>query len=94
MVTKLASVGIMSETESNLFGLKRECAQEMNGKPMATVKSFILVLKTSVREPDKWRFGCLRKYLDERYQLKARLEETTLIDSLIDSLCSSLLLHL
>ena len=89
VVATLATVDIRSATGSNLFGLRRECAQEVYGKPMATVKSLILGLKTSVPEPDKWRFGCLRKYLDERYQLKARLEETTLLDSLIDSLCSS-----
>ena len=90
MVANLASLDIRSATGSNLFGLRRECAaQEIDGKSMATVKSLILGLKTSVPEPDKWRFGCLRKYLDERYQLKARLEDTTLLDSLIDSLCSS-----
>ena len=89
MVANLSSVDIRSATGSNLFGLRKECEQEIDGIPLATVKSLILGLKTSIPDQDRWRFGCLMKYLDERYQLKARLEETAELDSLIDSLCSS-----
>ena len=89
LVANLASVDIGSPTGSNLAGIKRECKEDVDGKPVATVKHLILEVKTRVPDNDKWRLGCLKKYLELRYQQLARLEDTSYIDSIIDSLCSS-----
>ena len=89
VVANLASVDIRSSTGSNLSGIKRECKEDIDGKPVARVKPLILGVRSSVPDIDSWRLGCLKKYLEMRYQLLARLEDTTYIDSIIDSLCSS-----
>ena len=89
VVANLASMDIRAATGSNLFGIRRECKQDTTLKSMAHVKHLILESKSTVPEPDEWRVGCLKKYLQDRYLLLAKLEDTTDIDSLIDSLCSS-----
>ena len=88
-MANLASVDIRSPTGSNLSGIKRECKEDVDGKPVAAVKPLIRGVKSRVPDIDRWRLGCLKKYLEMRYQLLARLEDTSYIDSIIDSLCSS-----
>ena len=38
LVANLGSVDIRSPTGSNLSGIRRECKQDIDGKPAATVK--------------------------------------------------------
>ena len=89
VVANIASKDIRSSTGSNLSGIRRECKDDIDGKPDATVKQLILGIKSDVPDMDRWRLGCLRKFLGERYQLLARMENTDHIDTIIDSLCST-----
>jgi hypothetical protein len=89
VVANLASMDIRAATGSNLFGIRKLCKQDIIGKSMAQVKLLILEAKSTVPELDGWGLGCLKKYLEDRYLLLAKLEDTTDIDALIDSLCFS-----
>ena len=89
VVAILTSVDIPSATGSNLFGIRKECKEELDWKPVARVKHLILDVKSRVPESDSWRVGCLKNYMEVRHQLLARLEDTSNIDSIIDSLYSS-----
>ena len=89
VVANISSRDIRSSTGSNLSGIRRECKDDIDGKPVTIVKQMILESKSNVPATDRWRLPCLKKYLDERYQLLARLENTDQLDDLIDSLCSS-----
>ena len=89
VVANLSAADIRSTTGSNMFGIEKYCKQELSGQSLAAAKSIILEIKASVPGQDMWRFGCLKKFLCERYQLQAELKDTTEIDSLIDSICSS-----
>ena len=91
LVASLASVDIRSTSGSNLAGIRRLCKIDKLSSPSSSaVKSLLLQeLKVGTPPSDCWRIPCLVKYLDERYQLQARLADTSEIDSLINSLCSS-----
>ena len=88
-MANISSSDIRSSTGSNLSGIRRECKDDINGKPDAIVKQMILETKSSVPDMDRWRLPCLKKFLEERYQLLARLENTEQLNDLIDSLCST-----
>ena len=91
VVACLASGDIRSTTGSNSFGIRKLCnIGTMSTPSNSAVKGMLLQgVKSSVPDLDSWRIGCLRKYLDERYQLQAALQSTSEVDSLIDSICSS-----
>ena len=91
VVACLASGDIRSTTGSNLFGIRKLCnIGTMSTPSNSAVKGMLLQgVKSSVPEQDSWRIGCLRKYLEERYQLQSALLDTSEVDSLIDSICSS-----
>ena len=89
LVANLASADTRSSTGSNLSGISRMIKLDSRYKSWVEAKSLILQAKSRVPDQDCWRLGCLRKYLGERYQLQAKLEDTSDIDSLIDSICSS-----
>ena len=91
VVACLTSGDIRSISGSNLFGIRKLCNIDKLSTPSSSaVKGMLLQgVKSSVPDLDSWRIGCLRKYLDERYQLQAALQATSEVDSLIDSICSS-----
>jgi hypothetical protein len=76
-------------TGINLFNLKREANMDITRENIGTARTMLLNLKTLVPDPDRWRIGCLKKFLAERFQLEATHQSTDLVDNLIDSLCSS-----
>ena len=87
LVASLAVVDIRTSTGSNCQGIRREF--KMQDEPMVHMRDKILDAKRAVPGQDNWRLPCLMKFLDQRYQLEASLEDTKEIDLLIESLCSS-----
>ena len=90
VVANLASVDVRSTTGSNLHGIRRKFQLDSSFEfPVPTVRSVVFSSKSEVPAPDSWRLACLKKYLEERYSIQAALENTTEVDGLIDSICSS-----
>ena len=90
LVASLASQDIRSSTGSNLYGIRKLCHLDpLNSAPPAVVKEMLLAAKPAIPEQDSWRFPCLRNYLEKRHQLQAALLDTSEVDALIDSICSS-----
>ena len=91
LVAIIASVDIRSTSGSNLFGVRKLCKIDKLSSPSAlAIKSLLLQeVKAEVPQRDDWRIPFLVKYLGERCQLQAKLMDTSEVDSLIASLCSS-----
>ena len=87
LVASLAVGDIRTPTGSNCQGIRREF--NMQAGSMVLMRGKILDAKRSVPGQDCWRLPCLRKFLNQRYQLEASLKDTMEIDLLIESLCSS-----
>ena len=87
----LAEEDIRSTSGSNLFGIRKLCNIEARSTPSSSDVKMLLRQGVNVRVPeqDSWRIGCLKKYIEERYQLQSALLDTSEVDSLIDSICSS-----
>ena len=80
---------IRTVTGSNLFYIKKEIRLDPARDIMVKVKEALLGLRSSVPLEDGWRFSCLRKYLNERYLLRAGHQDTGEIDKLLESICIS-----
>ena len=89
LVASLASVGIRTDTGSNLFGIRKEFNLDPKDNHLWLLRSTILGSTSAVPEQDTWRIRCMKNYLEQKYQLDARHEDTSEITGLIDSLCSS-----
>ena len=87
LVASLAVGDIRTPTGSNCQGIRREF--NMQAGSMVLMRGKILDAKRSVPGQDCWRLPCLRKFLNQRYQLEASLKDTMEIDLLIESICSS-----
>ena len=87
LVASLAVVDIRTSRGSNCQGMRREF--KMQAEPMVLMRDKILDAKRAVPGQDSWRLPCLMKFMDQRYQLEASLEDTKEIDLLIESFCSS-----
>ena len=82
------SVGDMKPaTGSNCAGIRKQFKVQ-NGS-MLLIRGQILDAKRLIPAQDTWRHKCLMKYLEQKYQLQAALEDTEEIDQLIESLCAS-----
>ena len=80
---------IRSITERNLEGIRKLCDVDLTGHSRTAVRQLILGAKAAVPDRDCWRIECLRGFLNMWYQMNARLDDTSQIDSMIDSLCST-----
>ena len=89
LVASLASVDIRTATGSNLFGIRQEFNLDPRDNHLWLLRSTILGSTSAVPEQDTWRIRCMKNYLEQKYQLDARHEDTSEITGLIDSLCSS-----
>ena len=89
VVANLASADIRSVTGSNLFNLKKEAGMDITRETMNKARVVLLSARTAVPVQDGWRIGCLKKFLSERSKLDEKLQSTDVMDSLIDSLCST-----
>ena len=87
LVASLSAGDIRTATGSNIFGIRREF--KVDFKPLLDLREEILAARLEVPSQDSWRLLCLKKYLESRYSLQANLQDTTEIDLLIDSICSS-----
>ena len=88
LVASLASVDIRSATGSNLFGIRKEFKVEPRDS-YGELRSGILEAVSVVPAQDTWRIRCLTNYLEQKYQQEARLEDTSDVTDLIDSVCAS-----
>ena len=88
LVASLASVDIRSATGSNLFGIRKEFKVEPRDS-YGELRSGILEAVSVVPAQDTWRIRCLTNYLEQKYQQEARLEDTSDVTDLIDSICAS-----
>ena len=89
LVASLASVDIRTPTGSNLFGIRKEFKLEPLDTNLGLLRSTILKTTSAVPDQDFWRIRCLKKFLDQKYKLEARHQDTSEINDLIDSICSS-----
>ena len=85
----LASVDIRTATGSNLFGIRQEFNLDPRVNHLWLLRSTILGSTSAVPEQDTWRMRRMKNYLEQKFQLDARHEDTSEITGLIDSLCSS-----
>ena len=90
LVATLAGHDVRSTTGSNIFGIRQMCQLDaMTPVSPALVKQKLLAIRTPIPEHDTWRFSCLKNYLEKRYQLESDMLDTSEVDALIASICSS-----
>ena len=89
LLANLASKDIRSTTGANISGIRKICSGDLQGYSKIKVEKMILGAVAAVPASDSWRIGCLTRFLEMRHQLQNRLEDTTEMDRIIDSLCSS-----
>ena len=89
LVASLSEVDIRTATGSNLFGIRKDFKLDTRYTLSVEVKSIILGSVSVVPDQDIWRIGCLKNYLEQKYQQDANHQDTTELDELIDSICST-----
>ena len=89
VVANLAAADMRSMTGNNLYHLKRETGMDITRENMGKAREVLLNTRTLVPVQDTWRIGCLKKFLSQKSQLEAQHQPTELMDTLIDSLCST-----
>ena len=89
MVANLASVDSRSTTGSNVFGIRKEFEVDLVNINIGLLRSTILGSATVVPDQDIWRIKSLKNFLDKKYKLEATHMDTSEINALIDSICSS-----
>ena len=90
IVASLISSDLRSTTGLNLHGIRQLCNLDNLGFVSSpSVKDIMEKTRIEVPPQDSWRLPCLQKFLGERFRLQAELEDTSEVDDLINSLCSS-----
>ena len=89
LLANLASKDIRSTMGANISGIRKICSGDLQGYSKIKVEKMILGAVAAVPASDSWRIGCLTRFLEMRHQLQNRLEDTTKMDRILDSLCSS-----
>ena len=90
LVASTASKDVRSIIGSNLHGIRQLCQLDpLKTVPPAVVKEKLLEIRSEIPDQDAWRIPCLQKFLERRHQLQAALLDTTEVDALINSICSS-----
>ena len=89
VVANIAASDIRSMTGNNLFNLKKEANMDITRENMGKARMVLLNMRTPVPAQDSWRIGCLQTFLSQKFQLEATHQSTDVIDSLVESLCSS-----
>ena len=89
LVASLASVDIRSPTGSNLFGIRKEFKLEPLYTNLGILRSTILESTSAVPTQDFWRIRCLKNFLQQKYKLESTHQDTSEMNDLIDSICSS-----
>ena len=89
LVANLASVDNRSTTGTNVFGIRKEFEVDLVNINIGQLRSTILGSATVVPDQDIWRIKSLKNFLDKKYKLEATHMDTSEINALIDSICSS-----
>ena len=85
VVANISSVDSRSMTGSNLMNIKKEVKLD----PVGGVRAALLAVRAPVPALDSWRIGSLGKFLQAKFDLAAKDQETDEIEKLINSICSS-----
>ena len=90
LIANIASKDLRSTTGLNLHGIRKlSNLDSLSPASPSLVKTILLGARLEVPPQDRWRLPCLQKFLTEKHRLQAALDDTTEIDALIDSICSS-----
>ena len=89
VLASICSKDVRSATGSNLYNIAKEVKLDPVWDLLATVRAALLQIKLLVPMEDSWRIGCLKKFLDQRYLMAAEHQDTSDMDRLIYSLCTS-----
>ena len=88
-MANIAGADMRSITGSNVHIIEMEAGLKLTMDNLDKLRHTLLDMKADVPSQDTWRIGCLRKFLSEKYHMRARLQDTEELQSLIDSLCTS-----
>ena len=89
LLANLAARDMGSTTGMNLFKLGKETGLNPWVTSSSEVKTSLEKSDVMVPEEDSWRLPLLEKLLVQRYEMEVQVEDTTSLQKLIDSLCSS-----
>ena len=78
-----------STTGMNLFKLGKETGLNPWVTSSSEVKTSLEKSDVMVPEEDSWRLPLLEKLLHQRYEMEIQVQDTSSLQQLIDSLCSS-----
>ena len=87
VVARLVSKNVRTITGKNLLNLRLETGLNVVTAPLSQVKSKLC--SVNLPAASTWKLYLLEKYLSIRSSLKTKCEDTSYIDDLIGSLCSS-----
>ena len=89
LVANLVGHDVSSTTGGNLYRLGKETGLNPWTASPIMVRMALQQSDTVVPEEDLWRLPLLEKLLLQRYNLELEVKDTSEVQSLIDSLCSS-----
>ena len=89
IVANISAADVRSPTGRNLRNMEKEAGMSLTEENMWKMRRVLLELRSPVPSQDRWRLGCLRKFLTEKYRLLAQDQDTEAVELLIDSLCES-----
>ena len=88
VVSKLVSINAQTVTGLNLLNIRKETNQTQYSNARQ-VRKALYDMYFDTQSDDEWKTVLLFKYLRLRKELRSKMEETSYIDDLINSLCSS-----
>ena len=89
LVANLMGHDVSSTTGVNLYRLGQETGLNVWEASPTMVRMALEQSDTLVSDEDRWRLPLLEKLLLQRYNMQTKLQNTSKIQDLIDSLCSS-----
>ena len=89
LVANLVGRDRSSATGTNLYKLQKETGLNPWLTSPAEVRSVLMEREQVVPQVEQWRIPLLGKLLQQRYELELSVEDTSQLEELIESLCSS-----
>ena len=87
LVANIAGRDMGSTTGINLYQLQQEIGLNPWAVSPAKVRQALVERELGVPVIEEWRLPLLENYLKQRHQMELNVEDTTMINDLIDSLC-------